>query len=151
MSPSRARGKDGSVQCASLSRSLQCCSLSSDTGKGFSLPRAGFTPAPARPRTAHSVPTGEGWPGCPALTWLHPLQHSTGWNLCCQGRATRTFAASLLSCVLGCTLPLKPDPVLQKSCILLSFISVSSLFHLPGSTLALHLAAFCYFLLMPIF
>lgn len=56
--------------------------------------------------------------------------------------ATKMFAASLLSCALGYAPPVRHEPVptawVQSSCILLSFASISGLFHLPGSTLPLH-------------
>lgn len=136
VSACRTRGKDAWVQVGSLSRDLQCCS-----GKG-SLLRAA---PPAQSKVCPWAKLGQ----VAQLTIL-PLEHSRGWSLCSQGRATRTFSASLLSWVLGCTLPLKPDPILQSSCILLSFMSVPGLFHLPGSTLTLHFASFYYFPLMSI-
>lgn len=147
-----AMGKDGLLQSGSLSQPLQCCHAACPLlpGKAFLCSGLASHLLLLLPRQRLVCPRVK-LSGCPTLTWTLLLEHSRGWSLCSQAMDTRTFSASLLSCVLGCTLPLKPHSVLQSFCILLSFISVSGLFHLPGNTLALHFSAFYYFPLMPTF
>lgn len=94
-------------------------------------------------RTARSVPR------LPSSNLATPSVIFQGLEPLLSGQGYRNV--SYLPSHLCVGLHTATDPVLENSCILLSFISVFGLFHLPGSTLALHFTAFYYFPLLPIF
>ena len=162
------RRKDDLPPSCSLFRHLQWLprqqqlppSLPRTPGKGPSLLGVVFAPAPSSaspqcgPPSSPRASAGVAWPGRPvALTWLLLLEGSRGPGASAVRAGPPGHSHQGISCFAsqlcaGYTPPLKPDPVptawLQSSCVLLSFTSISGLFHLPGSTLMLHFAAFLW-------